>query len=450
MAGQIQTGLRAGLVLSLGLMLSACGDSGPTLPNIPGVSSLFEGKEPPPLEGKRISVLSSDVGGPGATAAIESKEPVNLPAAQSNASWSQPGGVASNAPGHLAFTGSAKPVWREDAGAGSDSEGRLTAVPIVHNGKVITLDREGRVTAFSASNGGTAWRASLQPENEKAEAGYGGGLAADGGRIYAASGFGSVVALNADNGKQLWTKSLGVPIRTSPTAINGKVFVVNSESQLYALNAENGAEIWSARGLPEGASLLSNVSPAIAGNTLVVSYASGEVTALDMNTGNVRWTDSVSGGTIGSSLTNIGDAARPVIDGDIVFAASASGRMIATAAKSGERVWSKDIRAAQTPWVAGDTVFAVDVNGRVYALARKTGKTRWVATLPDDRLWNGPIVAGGKLWVVSSKGLLVGLEAKTGEITSRAALETPVFIPPVVASGRMYVLTDKANLIAMN
>jgi outer membrane protein assembly factor BamB len=306
------------------------------------------------------------------------------------------------------------------------------------------------VTAFSAAGGGVAWKAYLRPENEKAELGFGGGLAADGDRIYAATGFGRVVALNADNGKALWTKALGVPIRTSPTAVGGKVFVVNSESQLYALSGADGAELWVSRGLPEGASLLSNVSPAVVGNMLVVSFPSGEVTALDIATGQPKWTDSVSGGAIGSSLTTIGDAARPVIDNDIVFASSASGRMIATVAKSGERVWSKDLRAGQTPWVAGDTVFVVDTSGNAYALARKTGKTRWVAKLPDDRLWSGPILAGGKLWVVSSKGLLAGLDARSGEIVSRSDLGNPVFIPPVVAGGRMYVLTDKANLIALN
>jgi outer membrane protein assembly factor BamB len=449
MGGQLRGIFRGGLLLAAALGLAACESTGASLPSIPGVSNLFEAKEGPPLEGKRVSVLTSDTQ-TSATGAVESKEPVNVPAAQSNGSWSQPGGTASNAPGHLAFDGSARPAWRGDAGSGSNSEGRLTAVPIVHNGKVFTLDREGQVTAFSAGNGGVLWRVPMKPDEEKAEVGFGGGLAADGGRLYVASGFGRVVALNADNGKPIWTRTLGVPIRTSPTASNGKVFVVNSESQLYALSGEDGKDLWVARGLPEGASLLSNVSPAVAGNTLVVSFPSGEVSAIDMASGTQKWTDSVSGGGIGSSLTSVGDAARPVIDGDIVFAASSSGRMIATSLKSGERVWSKDIRAAQTPWVAGDNVFVVDTSGNAYALARKTGKTRWIAKLPDDRLWSGPILAGGKLWAVSSKGLLVGIEARSGEVTSKVNLENPVFIPPVVASGRMYVLTDKANLIALN
>ncbi len=448
MTGQLRHGFSIGCMVAAALTVSGCGDSAPTLPSIPGVSSLFGEKDKPPLPGTRVSVLA----GTDTTAAtndVASKEPVALPAQQENASWSQPGGSANNAPGHLAYSGDAKPLWTEDAGAGSNSDGRITALPIVHGGKVFTLDREGRVTAFSL-NGGRAWRTDLQPEDEKAEAGFGGGLAAEGDLIFAATGFGTVVALNAATGKPAWTKSLTVPIRTSPTAVNGKVFIVNTESELFALSATDGREVWRSRGLPEGASILSNVSPAVSGNLLVVSYASGEVTALDVNTGEQRWTDSVSGGVVGTSLTTIGDAARPVIDDGVVFAASRSGRIIATNAKSGERVWSKDIRAAQTPWVAGGAVFVVDMNSQLYALDRKTGKVRWTTALPSARNWSGPTLAGGKLWVASNKGLLVGVDAKTGAIATQRDLDNAIYISPIVAGGRMFVLTDKAKLIAMN
>lgn len=447
MAGQLRHGVKIGLMFAAAIALSGCGESGPSLSSIPGVSSLFGQSDKPPLPGERVSVLSSDT--TASTGNVESKEPVVLPAPQENASWSQPGGVPSNAPGHLAYAGGAKTIWSEDAGAGSNSNGRITALPIVHGGKVFTLDREGRVTAFSLS-GGTVWKADLAPENEKAEAGFGGGLAAEGERLYVATGFGTVVALNAGNGKPLWTKSLNVPIRASPTVANGKVFVVNTESELFALSAENGAQLWTSRGLPEGASVLSNVSPAVSGNTLVVSYASGEVVALDITSGEQRWTDSVTGGVAGSSLTTIGDAARPVIDDGVVFASSRAGRIIATNLKSGERVWSRDIRATQTPWVAGGSVFVVDMNSRMYALDRKSGKVKWATTLPTARSWSGPTLAGGKLWVASNKGLLVGVDAKTGQVSTQRDLDNAVFISPIVAGGRMFVLTDKARLIAMN
>lgn len=102
MGGQFHTVFRAGLLIATVASLAACEAAGLSTPSIPGVSSLFEAKEGPPLQGKRVSVLSSE-SAESATASVESKEPVSLPGVQANSSWSQPGGVASNAPGHLAF-----------------------------------------------------------------------------------------------------------------------------------------------------------------------------------------------------------------------------------------------------------------------------------------------------------------------------------------------------------
>jgi outer membrane protein assembly factor BamB len=196
--------------------------------------------------------------------------------------------------------------------------------------------------------------------------------------------------------------------------------------------------------------VLSNVSPAVSGDTLVVAYPSGEIAALKADTGEPRWRDSVSGGIIGSTLTTIGDAARPVIADGVVYAGNRTGRLLATQLASGERVWSRDIRAAQTPCVAGEAVFVVDTNNRLYGLDRKTGQVRWVSTLPDASTWSGPTLAGGRLWLASNKGLLLGVDAKTGEVATKRELDDAVYISPVVASGRMFVLTDEARLIAMN
>ncbi|MEJ2227144.1 MAG: PQQ-binding-like beta-propeller repeat protein [Alphaproteobacteria bacterium] len=425
MTGQLRSLASTGVVLVTAFFLAGCesaGLSAPSMPSIPGVSSLFGEKEAPPLPGERVSVLSTS--STNSASSVEVKGPVILPAPRNNASWSQPGGVPSNSPGHLSFSGTGRKVWRERAG--------------------------GLVTAFSAGSGSKLWRLSLQPEDEKAEGGFGGGLAIDNGRLYAATGFGTVTAINISSGKALWTKKLGVPVRASPTAVNGKVFVVNSESQLFALSGADGKELWRGRGLPEAASMLTNASPAVIGNTLVVAYSSGEIAAFDIKTGQQRWIDSVSGGLIGSSMSSVGDTARPVIDRNIVFASSQSGRIIATALKSGDRVWSRDIRSDQSLCVAGETVFAVDITGKLYALTRKTGKVRWVATLPDARIWNGPTLAGGKLWLVSNKGILVGVDARSGQISTKSDLEYATYIPPVVAGGRMFVLTDKARLIAIN
>ncbi|MGH6734932.1 MAG: PQQ-binding-like beta-propeller repeat protein [Methyloceanibacter sp.] len=399
------------------------------------------------LPGERIAVITD----PGEFRADQiAAKPVSLPPAQTNAAWSQPGGVPANNLGHLALGGSLRKVWAVDAGSGSSSSGRLSAVPLVAEGKVFTLDAAGNVSAFSSASGATVWRASVTPENERSSEGFGGGLALDGGRLYVTTGYGTVVALDAGNGSVQWTKSVGEPIRNSPTAAGGKVYFVSTANTLHALNGTDGQELWKARGLPQTATLLSNASPAVSGGIVVAPFPAGDVAAFEAGSGKTAWSDSLTRTSETTASGILGDPARPVIDRDIVFAVSHGGRMIATSASSGARVWTRNLASTQMPWVAGDAVFVVDVAGRLMALGRSDGQVRWVSELPTSTRWSGPVLAGDKLWVVSGEGLLVGADARTGQVANQVDLNTDVFVAPVVAGGRMYILSDDADLIALN
>jgi outer membrane protein assembly factor BamB len=433
-------------VLLSAIIVAGCeGASLPSLPKFQDINPFAE-KEVP-LPGKRISVIQQENVASDLTAA---DKPIALPPPRQNDSWSQPGGVASNSPGHLMLGAALKSAWTAEAGTGSSFYGKLTASPIVYDGKVFTLDAAGTVTAFSTAGGAAAWRASTTPQGEKDQEGFGGGLAADGGRIYAGTGFGLVVALDARSGKKLWEKAVGAPVRSSPTAATERLFVLTTEGAVYCLSGADGSELWNFRGNAERASILSNASPAVEGDVVVVPFPSGDIVALRTADGKVLWSDSLARTRTASSLTAMSDAARPAIDGGTVFAVGHAGRMIAVASKTGERLWSLTVPSIQAPYVAGDTVFVVDTGGQLMAITRRDGKIQWTARLPGATTWSGPVLAGNRLWLVSSKGQLVNVEAHTGKVVGTQDLGQPVFVGPVVAGSRMFVLTDKARLVTLN
>ena len=218
MTGDRGDGRRRPAALAAALICTVvlAGCEGASLPSLPKFQDLnpFAEKETP-LPGKRISVIQQENLSADLAAA---DKPVALPPPRQSDSWAQPGGVPSNSPGHLMLGGAARNAWSASAGTGSSFYGKLTASPIVYDGKVFTLDAAGTVTAFSAGGGSAVWRTSTTPQNEKDQEGFGGGLAAEGGHIYAGTGFGYVVALDVRSGKKVWEKSVGAPIRSSPTA----------------------------------------------------------------------------------------------------------------------------------------------------------------------------------------------------------------------------------------
>jgi outer membrane protein assembly factor BamB len=427
-------------------MLATTGCAGEA--QLPKLSELnpFAEKEVP-LPGKRVPVSLTEGRAGFDVAAAE--RPIALPPAYSNDAWSQPGGTAHNALGHVALGTSVRQTWSADAGQGSSSFGKLTASPIVADGRIFTLDTRGRVTAFSPG-GSAAWRASVTPEKEKDTKGFGGGLAADAGRVFAATGFGTVVALDSQSGKKLWEKNLSSPIRSSPTAANGRVFVVSSDGMARALSASDGTELWTYQGLVERAAILTNASPAVGGDWVVVPYPSGEVVALRIADGQPAWTESLARSRLASSLGSMTDAARPVIEGGTVFAIGHSGLMVATNLTDGQRLWSLNVPGIQAPAVAGDTVFLVDTAGHLMAITRREGKVLWTTRLPGTSTWSGPVVAGNRLWLTSNKGQLVGADAATGRVDTQLNIGAPSYIAPIVAGGRLYVMTDTARLLAFN
>jgi outer membrane protein assembly factor BamB len=440
--------LRVVLLGALALTGGADAFVGMSLPSLPKIDDINPWAEKPtPLPGKRVAVIQQEN---VATNLAAADRPLMLPPPRQNEAWSEPGGVPSNAPGHLALTGSGKSLWSADAGTGSSFYGRLTAVPIVLEDKIYTLDAGGKVTAFSASSGTQLWRTSVTPPNEKDQEGFGGGLAADGGRIYVGTGFGYVLALDARTGQKLWEKSVEAPVRASPTAVAERVFALTKEGQIFCLAGADGSELWTFRGMPERASLLSNASPAVDGDIVVVPYPTGDLVALNVSTGRPVWSESLARTHMGSSMSALSDVARPAIDAGTVFAVGHGGRMIATAEKTGERLWSLTVASSQAPWVAGESVFVVDTTGQLMAIGRHDGKILWTVKLAGSNTRSGPVLAGNRLWLASNKGHLVGVDAATGRVETKQDLGQPVYIAPVVAGGRMYVFTDKAKLIALN
>ena len=406
--------------------------------------------------GERISVLDFErqVEAEADLAGVD----VILPEPQVNADWTQPAGNASGNLGHLALGDAQARVWSAKIGRGSDATRRLNSTPVIADNRLFVIDTDGQVSGFDAGTGALLWRKTIQLEGEGERPAFGGGVSVMAGRVYATTGFGVVVAFDAATGTEAWRTRLPTPLRAAPAVDAGRVFVTSQDGQLTALNADTGEQLWQANATVEPASILGPGSPSVALDTVVSGFPSGELFALRVENGRTAWQDQLSRTGRTTALGALsGIAASPVIDRGRVFAIGHGGRMVALELATGTRVWEREFAGVNAPWPAGDWVFAVTVEAELVALTRADGKIRWVADLGHWKNakkkkgaieWFGPILAGNRLLLVSSHGRMASVSPQTGEILSTRDLADAAYLPPVVANGMLYILTDDGTVTA--
>lgn len=413
-------------------------------------------EEGPPLPGTRHAVLMTDSGpvpdSASSTVAVQLGSPSGVP------EWPQADGNAAHAAPRAAGSGNLGETWRTSIGASSSSTSPILGPPVVAQGRLFAIDADGRITAVDAGSGDQVWSQRIGALGKRDRL-AGGALTYDNGKIFVAFASGWVVGLDANSGQEIWRRSVQSPLRTSPTAVSGNVLVRTGDNQLYSLNPATGELRWRHAGAYEQAGILGGAPPAVAGNTVVVAYSSGEVFGLLVDDGRELWTDTVLRARGILALDTITDiTAAPVIIDNTVYVAGGAGEMAAFLLDRGSRVWDADVTALQTPCISGNAIFLVNERGELVCLLRETGRVRWVQRIadaaalrkvPSDASWSGPILVGDSLIVTGSTGDVLSFSPYDGSFKQRYDNGTPYRLPPVVAAGTVYALDEKARVTAL-
>lgn len=420
-----------------------------------GGCGTFGKKAKTPVVGNRVPILSTEAG--ALADPTIGTVPVALPAAVANDSWTQPGGSASKSMGHLALGASLNRAWSVKI-AGTTGRALLASAPVVAEGRIYLVDVDAVLTAYAADTGARIWAAPLHTGTGNRDSLFGGGVSYEDGKVYATSGLGDAVALNAADGSVIWRVKPGGPLRGAPGLANGLVYVLSQDSQLFALNQTDGKVQWTQSGSLETQGVFGVAAPASAQGSVVAGFSSGELNAYRYENGRQLWQDTLSRTSATTSVSALADIdAEPVIQDGRVYAIGQGGRLVAIDLGTGQRLWEQNFASISTPWIASEWLFVVTDDARLISVARATGKVRWIAQLKRYQnekkrkgpiQWSGPVLAGDRLVLTNSRGQIVSASPADGSILSTIETKTAFDLPPVVANSTLYLISEDGRLSA--
>jgi outer membrane protein assembly factor BamB len=441
------------LMLGAGLLalLAACGEK----------EVILEGERFPVREDLAASLPVE--GQPAPTAAAEAANrsaPISLPGQTNASEWTHRGGNSRHLMPHAALSPTPQLAWSANIGAGSSRKNRIAAAPVVSGGRIFTIDA-GSMVAATSTGGATLWTADLTADFDRGGGQSGAGLAAAGERLFVTTGYGEVVALDASSGAVLWREELDTPVSGAPATDGSVVYVSGRDGSAWALRAEDGKVVWQVIGTPGSTGYVGSAAPTISDRVVIFPSSGGELLAvLKVGNGTTVWRSSLAGKRLGKAYAFTADiTGDAVLSGTTLFAGTASGRTVALSASSGERLWSAGEGALGPVALAGGSLFLVNDQAELVRLDAGTGEVIWAVPMPyftDEKIKRrkgiyahyGPVLAGGRVMVVSSDGLLRAFDPTDGSLTHTAEIPGGASAQPAVAGGVLYVLGGNGQLHA--
>lgn len=304
--------------------------------------------------------------------------------------------------------------------------------------QVALASSDGTVLALDARTGRELWRAVTKA---KLSAGVG----SDGQRTAVATQANEIVAFEA--GRELWRQKLPAQVATAPFVAGGRVFVLSADRSVTALDGASGRRLWTQQRPGDPLVLRQSGVILAIGDTLVVGL-SGRLVGLNPLNGQVRWDVPVATPRGTNDVERLVDLVGRVSRvGDSVCVRAFQIGVGCVDAARGNLVWTKP--SSGYVGVHGDDrmVYGPESDGKLVAWSRSNGAQAWATERLRYRQLTAPLALGRSVIVGDETGLVHFLSREDGSPLTRVSTDgSPIVAAPVVAGDTLVVVTRNGNV----
>lgn len=297
---------------------------------------------------------------------------------------------------------------------------------------------DGTVAAINARNGQDLWRTTVG----KALAS---GVGSDGVTTAVVTKANELVGIV--DGKQAWSKKLGAGVYTAPLVAGARVFVATADRTLAAYDARTGQLLWSQQRTGDPLVLRQPGVLQAMGNTLLTGMA-GRMAALQPDTGAVLWEAPLATPRGTNDVERLVELVGPTaVQGNVICARAFQASVGCVDAARGQVLWTQTARGSVG--VAGDAelLAGTESNGVVQAWNRADGKKLWSVDRFQHRRLTAPLLLGRSIIMGDESGQVHVLSKADGSHLNRLLTDgSGVAVAPVVAADTLVVVTRNGGV----
>jgi outer membrane protein assembly factor BamB len=308
----------------------------------------------------------------------------------------------------------------------------------------------------------------------------------DGSFIVASSG-GTLLGLEANSGRQLWTANVGAPlsagvgsdghfhavvtmdnklvtfegtqelwreqlksrVSTAPLVAGERVFVMGVDRAVHAFDARDGKRLWTLQRPGEALTLL-HIGVLTGVKDTLVAGQGPRLAGIDPTRGTIRWEVPVGSPRGSNEVERLADLIGPAVRlGSRLCARSFQAAVGCVESDSGRLIWARNTGGVNAIGGDEELLFGADASDRIVAWKTANGETAWTSERLLLRGLSAPASIGPAVAFGDFEGYVHFLDRKDGQPLLRLATDgSPVVGKPMLSGTTLLVVTRNGGLFA--
>ena len=263
-------------------------------------------------------------------------------------------------------------------------------------------------------------------------------------------------AINISNGKLIWSKNNLAPFNSQIKIYKDKFFVIDFSNTLRCFSIKTGNEIWNIKTDNSLIRSQKKLSMVIVDNLLYFKNSIGDISAVNINQGELLWQLPTQSSLIYQSAFSL-ETSDIITDGKTLFFSNNKNQFFSIDLNTGSFNWENKVNSSLRPSLVGNFLFTVSLEGYLIVIDKNTGNIIKVTDVfrnfkKKNRDLVKPVgfIMGLKnIYLTTDNGRLLVIDIKSGKTSTILKIDSDKISRPFILNKNLFVIKDNA-IIRLN
>ncbi len=263
-------------------------------------------------------------------------------------------------------------------------------------------------------------------------------------------------AVDIETGELLWEKKNPSPFNSQVKIFKDKFFAVDFENILRSYSIKDGEEIWQFKTEKSFIKSQKKLSLMIINNKIIFNNSLGDISAVDIETGNMIWQQPTQTSTLYEETFSLKTSDLISSNGLILFSNNKN-EFYSLDIKKGSLNWKQRVNSNLRPTLIGNLVFTISMEGYLIVIDKRNGNiirsTDIFESFGNKRRKKiepiGFIVGIDNIYLTTNNGLLLVIDILNGKPQSILKIDSRKISRPFILNQNLFII-EKSSIIKLN